>query len=32
VQRINETPENKKKYCSAAFLDISQAIDKVWHT
>lgn len=20
-----------KKYCSAAFLDISQAFDKVWH-
>jgi hypothetical protein len=31
VQRINEALENKK-YCSAAFLDISQAFDKVWHT
>jgi hypothetical protein len=31
VQRINETLEIKQ-YCSAAFLDISQAFDKVWHT
>jgi hypothetical protein len=31
VQRINEVLENKK-YCSTAFLDISQAFDKVWHT
>jgi hypothetical protein len=31
VQRINEALENKQ-YCSAAFLDISQAFDKVWHT
>jgi hypothetical protein len=23
---------NDKHYCSAAFLDISQAFDKVWHT
>jgi hypothetical protein len=30
-QRINEALENKQ-YCSAAFLDISQAFDKVWHT
>jgi hypothetical protein len=30
VQRINEALENKQ-YCSAAFLDISQAFDKVWH-
>jgi hypothetical protein len=30
LQRINETLENKQ-YCSAAFLDISQALDKVWH-
>lgn len=22
----------RKKYCSAAFLDVSQAFDKVWHT
>jgi hypothetical protein len=22
----------KTKYCSAVFLDISQALDKVWHT
>jgi hypothetical protein len=31
VQRINEALENKQ-YCSAAFLDISQPFDKVWHT
>jgi hypothetical protein len=31
VQRINETLENKQ-YCSATFLDISQAFDKVWRT
>jgi hypothetical protein len=31
VWRINEALENKQ-YCSAAFLDISQAFDKVWHT
>jgi hypothetical protein len=31
VQRINEALENKQ-YCSAAFSDISQAFDKVWHT
>jgi hypothetical protein len=31
IQRINEALENKQ-YCSAAFLDISQAFDKVWHT
>jgi hypothetical protein len=30
VQRINEDFENKQ-YCSATFLDISQAFDKVWH-
>jgi hypothetical protein len=29
VQRINEALGNKQ-YCSAAFLDISQASDKVW--
>jgi hypothetical protein len=29
VQRINEALENKQ-YCSAAFLDVSQAFDKVW--
>jgi hypothetical protein len=28
MQRINEALENKK-YCSAAFLDISQTFDKV---
>lgn len=27
---ISNTSENKQ-YCSAAFLDISQAFDKVWH-
>jgi hypothetical protein len=31
VRKINEALENKQ-YCSAAFLDISQAFDKVWHT
>jgi retron-type reverse transcriptase len=31
VQRINEALENKQ-CCSAAFLDISQAFNKVWHT
>jgi hypothetical protein len=31
VQRINEALENKN-YCSAVFLHISQAFDKVWHT
>ena len=31
VDKITETFENKQ-YCSAAFLDITQAFDKVWHT
>lgn len=31
VQKINQTLQTKR-YCSAAFLDISQAFDKVWHT
>jgi hypothetical protein len=31
MQRINEALENYEYY-SAAFLDISQAFDKVWHT
>jgi hypothetical protein len=31
VQRTNEALENKQ-YCSAAFLDSSQAFDKIWHT
>jgi hypothetical protein len=31
VQRIHEALESKQ-YCSAAFLNISQAFDKVWHT
>jgi hypothetical protein len=30
IVRINEALENKQ-YCSAAFLDISQAFDTVWH-
>lgn len=30
VKIINRTFENKE-YCSAAFLDISQAFDRVWH-
>jgi hypothetical protein len=31
VHKINEALETKQ-YCSAAFLDISQAFDRVWHT
>jgi hypothetical protein len=31
VQKINEALENKQ-YCSVAFLDISQTVNKVWHT
>jgi hypothetical protein len=31
VNKINEAIK-PKLYCSAAFLDISQAFDKVWHT
>jgi hypothetical protein len=31
AQKINEALENKQ-CCSAAFLDISQALDNVWHT
>jgi retron-type reverse transcriptase len=31
VRKIHEAFETKQ-YCSAAFLDISQAFDKVWHT
>jgi hypothetical protein len=31
AQRINEALEHKQ-YCSAAFLDITQAFNKVWHT
>jgi hypothetical protein len=31
VQRTNEALE-RKQYCSAAFWDITQAFDKVWHT
>jgi hypothetical protein len=31
IRRINEALENKQ-YCSASFLDIPQAFDKVWHT
>jgi len=30
VIRVNKALENNK-YCTAAFLDISQACDKVWH-
>lgn len=30
VNEIRQTLENRK-FCSAAFLDISQAFDKVWH-
>jgi hypothetical protein len=32
VKRINEALENKQYYCSAAFLDISQALSEVRHT
>jgi hypothetical protein len=31
VHKINHDLENKH-YCSVAFIDISQAFDKVWHT
>jgi hypothetical protein len=31
VYKINNDLESKS-YCSAAFIDISQAFDKVWHT
>jgi hypothetical protein len=31
IQRLKEALENKQ-YCSAAFLDVSRAFDKVWHT
>jgi hypothetical protein len=31
VHKINDDLENKL-FCSAAFIDISQAFDKVWHT
>jgi hypothetical protein len=31
IRGINDALDNRQ-YCSAAFLDISQAFDKVWHT
>jgi retron-type reverse transcriptase len=31
IRKINEALESKQ-HCSAAFLDSSQAFDKVWHT
>jgi retron-type reverse transcriptase len=31
VNKIHNDLENKR-YCSAVFIDISQAFDKVWHT
>jgi len=31
VNKIHNDLENRR-YCSAAFIDISQAFDKVWHT
>jgi hypothetical protein len=31
VNKIHDDLESKR-YCSAAFIDISQAFDKVWHT
>jgi hypothetical protein len=30
VHKINNAPENKH-FCTTAFIDISQAFDKVWH-
>jgi len=30
VDTINKTLENRQ-FCTAAFLDVSQAFDKVWH-
>jgi len=30
VHKINDAPENKH-FCTGAFIDISQAFDKVWH-
>ena len=31
VYNVNSNSIEKKKYCSAAFLDIQQAFDNVWH-
>jgi hypothetical protein len=31
IHKINNNLDNKR-HCTAAFLDISQAFDKVWHT
>jgi len=31
VNKIHKDLENKR-YCSVAFIDVSQAFDKVWHT
>jgi hypothetical protein len=31
VYKINNALESKR-YCSVAFIDISQAFDKIWHT
>jgi hypothetical protein len=31
VHKINDKLDNKR-FCTAAFIDISQAFDKVWHT
>ena len=31
VHKINDDLDNKR-FCTAAFIDISQAFDKVWHT
>lgn len=30
VNKVTDTLENKK-YCSAIFLDVQQAFDRVWH-
>ena len=31
ITKINENTLEEKKFCSAVFLDVTQAFDKVWH-
>jgi hypothetical protein len=31
-QRLRNTDLDNKRFCTAAFIDISQAFGKVWHT
>jgi hypothetical protein len=31
VHKVNDDLDNKR-FCTAAFIDITQAFDKVWHT